>query len=36
MRFWDTSALVPGHGSQTTMARDRLENPYLQAATSRN
>ena len=32
----DTSALLPGHGSQTTLARERLENPYLQAATSRN
>ena len=32
----DTSALLPGHGAQTTMARERLENPYLQAATSRN
>ena len=32
----DTSALLPGHGAQTSMARERLENPYLQAATSRN
>jgi hypothetical protein len=32
----DTAALLPGHGAQTTMARERLENPYLQAATSRN
>jgi glyoxylase-like metal-dependent hydrolase (beta-lactamase superfamily II) len=32
----DTSALLPGHGVQTSMARERLENPYLQAATSRN
>lgn len=32
----DSSALLPGHGAQTSMARERLENPYLQAATSRN
>jgi glyoxylase-like metal-dependent hydrolase (beta-lactamase superfamily II) len=32
----DTSALLPGHGGQTTMAHERRENPYLQAATSRN
>lgn len=32
----DTAALLPGHGPQTTMARERLENPYLLPATSRN
>jgi glyoxylase-like metal-dependent hydrolase (beta-lactamase superfamily II) len=26
----DTAALLPGHGPQTTMARERAENPYLQ------
>lgn len=28
----DTAALLPGHGPQTTMARERAENPYLQPA----
>lgn len=32
----DTSALLPGHGPQTTMARERAENPYLQPAFLRN
>ena len=27
----DTAALLPGHGQQTTMARERISNPYLQA-----
>lgn len=27
----DTTALLPGHGQQTTMARERVSNPYLQA-----
>lgn len=31
----DTSALLPGHGPQTTMARERAENPYLQPAATR-
>lgn len=26
----DSTALLPGHGPQTTMARERLTNPYLQ------
>ncbi|GAB3704846.1 MBL fold metallo-hydrolase [Mariniluteicoccus flavus] len=26
----DTAALLPGHGGQTTMARERATNPYLQ------
>ncbi|MGV8909871.1 MAG: MBL fold metallo-hydrolase [Propionicimonas sp.] len=32
----DTSALLPGHGGQTTMARERVENPYLQSLPARN
>ena len=32
----DTSALLPGHGGQTTMARERVENPYLQTLPARN
>ncbi len=28
----DTVALLPGHGPQTTMARERATNPYLQPA----
>ncbi len=32
----DTAALLPGHGPQTTVARERLENPYLAPATARN
>jgi glyoxylase-like metal-dependent hydrolase (beta-lactamase superfamily II) len=32
----DTCALLPGHGPQTTMARERAENPYLQPASVRN
>jgi glyoxylase-like metal-dependent hydrolase (beta-lactamase superfamily II) len=27
----DTVAVLPGHGPQTTMARERTGNPYLQA-----
>ncbi len=26
----DSAAVLPGHGSQTTMARERASNPYLQ------
>ena len=26
----DTVAVLPGHGPQTTMARERVGNPYLQ------
>jgi hydroxyacylglutathione hydrolase len=26
----DTVAVLPGHGPQTTMARERVDNPYLQ------
>lgn len=26
----DTAAVLPGHGGQTTMARERVTNPYLQ------
>lgn len=26
----DTAALLPGHGGQSTMARERADNPYLQ------
>jgi glyoxylase-like metal-dependent hydrolase (beta-lactamase superfamily II) len=26
----DTAALLPGHGPETTMARERATNPYLQ------
>lgn len=32
----DTTALLPGHGQQTTMARERVSNPYLQATYLRN
>ncbi len=32
----DSCALLPGHGGQTTMARERAENPYLQPAFLRN
>jgi hydroxyacylglutathione hydrolase len=32
----DTTALLPGHGAQTTMARERVENPYLQPSFLRN
>jgi glyoxylase-like metal-dependent hydrolase (beta-lactamase superfamily II) len=32
----DSSALLPGHGGQTTMAQERLQNPYLQSALLRN
>lgn len=32
----DTCALLPGHGPQTTIARERAENPYLQPAFLRN
>jgi len=32
----DTTALLPGHGQQTTMARERVSNPYLQASYLRN
>lgn len=32
----DSAALLPGHGSQTTMAHERVENPYLQPAFLRN
>jgi glyoxylase-like metal-dependent hydrolase (beta-lactamase superfamily II) len=32
----DTAALLPGHGQQTTMARERVSNPYLQATYLRN
>jgi hydroxyacylglutathione hydrolase len=28
----DTVAVLPGHGPQTTMARERAQNPYLQDA----
>lgn len=28
----DTAAVLPGHGAQTTMARERAANPYLQPA----
>jgi len=28
----DSAALLPGHGPQTTMARERATNPYLQSA----
>ncbi len=27
----DTAAILPGHGQQTVMARERAVNPYLQA-----
>ena len=26
----DSTAVLPGHGPQTTMARERATNPYLQ------
>jgi glyoxylase-like metal-dependent hydrolase (beta-lactamase superfamily II) len=29
----DTVAVLPGHGPQTTMARERVGNPYLQNLT---
>lgn len=32
----DGSALLPGHGGQTTMARERVQNPYLQTLSARN
>jgi len=32
----DTAALLPGHGPQTTMARERRENPHLATASARN
>lgn len=32
----DSAALLPGHGPQTTMARERATNPYLQTAFLRN
>lgn len=32
----DTTALLPGHGQQTTMARERVSNPYLQKTYLRN
>jgi hydroxyacylglutathione hydrolase len=32
----DTAALLPGHGEQTTMAVERVENPYLQPSFLRN
>lgn len=32
----DSCALLPGHGQQTTMARERIENPYLQPSFLRN
>ncbi len=32
----DTTALLPGHGQQTTMSRERVSNPYLQATYLRN
>jgi hydroxyacylglutathione hydrolase len=28
----DSVAVLPGHGPQTTMARERAQNPYLQAS----
>jgi hypothetical protein len=28
----DDAALLPGHGAQTGMARERATNPYLQPA----
>jgi glyoxylase-like metal-dependent hydrolase (beta-lactamase superfamily II) len=36
LQLSDGCALLPGHGSQTTMGRERLENPYLQPAFLRN
>jgi hydroxyacylglutathione hydrolase len=32
----DVTALLPGHGDQTTMAQERLDNPYLQPSFLRN
>ena len=32
----DTTALLPGHGQQTTVAHERVANPYLQASYLRN
>lgn len=32
----DEAAILPGHGPQTTMARERATNPYLQPAFLRN
>lgn len=32
----DGCALLPGHGGQTSMARERAENPYLQVQSTRN
>ena len=32
----DTAAVLPGHGPQTTMARERAQNPYLQDAHLRD
>lgn len=32
----DSSALLPGHGEQTTMAEQRVNNPYLQPGFLRN
>lgn len=32
----DATALLPGHGEQTTMAHERVTNPYLQPAFLRN
>ena len=32
----DDTALLPGHGDQTTMAAERAQNPYLQPAFLRN
>ena len=32
----DGCALLPGHGGQTSMARERRENPYLQSLSVRN
>jgi len=32
----DDTALLPGHGTQTTMATERAQNPYLQPAFLRN
>ena len=29
----DSVVVLPGHGPQTTMARERVENPYLQELT---
>ena len=32
----DSCALLPGHGPQTTMGRERTSNPYLQSPFLRN